>query len=132
MTRRRRYRSPGGRARSSYLPLFPNYVFLSGDEETLYEAVATGCVSRCLAVKDPAAFVKDLRQFQQLLSVGAALTPEARLEPGMWVRVKTGPFKGIEGVVMERRANRRLLVMVNYIQRGASMDLGDCELERLD
>lgn len=127
----RRYRSPGGRARSSYLPLFPNYVFLCGPETARHQAVTTGCVSRCLPVEDPATFLSELRQLHQLIALGAPLTPEERLSPGMRVRVKTGPFAGVEGVVLKRHSERRLLVMVNFIQRGASMELGDYELEPL-
>ncbi len=127
----KRYRSAGGRPRSSFLPLFPNYVFLRGDNEARYDSVSTGCVSRALAVADPTAFVAELRQLHQLIALGVPLTPEERLQPGMRVRVKTGPFAGVEGVVLKRHGARKLLVMVNFIQRGASMELGDYELEEV-
>lgn len=127
----KRYRSPGGRTRTSHLPLFANYVFLQGDDEQRYQSVTTGCVSRCLAVIDPDQFLKDLRQVKQLIDLGAPLTPEERLQPGTLVRVKTGPMQGLEGRVLQRHGDRRLLVAVNFIQRGASMELGDWELERL-
>jgi transcription antitermination factor NusG len=111
--------------------LFPNYVFLCGEEAARYHAVSTGCVSRCLSVADSPAFLADLRQLHQLIALGVPLTPEERLQPGMRVRVKTGPFAGVEGVVLKRHSERRLLVMVNFIQRGASMELGDYELEQI-
>lgn len=127
----KRYRSPGGRVRVSHLPLFPNYVFLRGDEEQRYESVATGCVSRCLPVSDSATFLRDLQQIHQLITLGVPLTPEEKLQPGALVRVKSGPMLGLQGQVLERRGERRLLVSVNFIQRGASLELGDWELERL-
>lgn len=127
----RRYRSPGGRARVTHLPLFSNYVFVRGSESIRYHTVSTGCVSRCLSVSDPAEFVTELRQLHQLIRLGAPLTPEDRLEPGMRVRVKNGPFAGVEGVVIKRHSETRLLVMVNFIQRGASIELGDYELEQV-
>lgn len=127
----KRYRSPGGRVRVSHLPLFPNYVFLRGDEEQRYESVATGCVSRCLPVSEPERFLADLQQIRQLIDLGVPLTPEEKLQPGMLVRVKSGPMVGLQGQVLERRGERRLLVSVNFIQRGASLELGDWELERI-
>lgn len=127
----KRYRSAGGRARSSFLPLFPNYVFLRGDDEDRYKAASTGCVSRALPVIDDAAFAAELRQLHHLIALGVPLTPEERLQPGMRVRVKNGPFAGVEGTVLKRHSERKLLVMVNFIQRGASMELGDYELEEL-
>ncbi len=125
----KRYRSAGGRSRSSFLPLFANYVFLRGHDDARYHALCTGCVSRALPVGDQKAFVAELRQLNDLISLGAPLTPEERLQPGMRVRVKTGPFAGVEGTILMRRGERKLLVMVNFIQRGASMELGDYELE---
>ena len=47
-----RTRSPGGRSHTSYLPLFPNYVFVYGSDMARYQAVTTGCISRCLPVTD--------------------------------------------------------------------------------
>lgn len=127
----KRYRSPAGRMRVSHLPLFANYVFLHGEDEERYQSVATGCVSRCLAVPEPARFIAELAQIKQLIDLGVPLTPEERLQPGMLVRVKTGPMQGLEGEVLQRRGERRLLVSVNFIQRGASLELGDWELERI-
>lgn len=40
----KRTRSPAGRIRTSYVPLFPNYVFIYGDESHRYESLTTGCV----------------------------------------------------------------------------------------
>ena len=50
----RRYRSPAGRLRESYLPQFANYVFVYGDEMARYAAVCSGSVSRTIAVTQPA------------------------------------------------------------------------------
>lgn len=125
----RRYRSPAGRARTSHLPLFPNYVFFQGDEDQRYQSLATGCVIRCLPVADPVSFVQDLRQINRLITSGVSLTPEDQLQVGLRVRVKNGPLLGLEGTVMQRRNGRHLLVEVNLIQRGASLELGEWELE---
>src|SRR6185436_13190203 len=42
-----RTRSPGGRTRESYLPLFAGYVFVLGDGQQRQLALTTHCVSRC-------------------------------------------------------------------------------------
>ena len=47
-----RKRSPQGRVRRAYVPLFPGYVFLCGSEEARHRALTTNCVSRCLIVPD--------------------------------------------------------------------------------
>jgi transcription antitermination factor NusG len=127
----RRYRSPQGRIRTSVEPLFPNYVFIKGDELVRYNAVKTGSVSRWMPVADPIELVEDLRQIRNLILTDAPLAPELRLEPGQRVRVKSGVFKGFEGVVIRRENEIRLLISVRYMGRGASVALDDCQLEAI-
>ena len=128
----KRNRSPAGRVRSSQLPLFTNYVFVFGDDAQRQLALTTNTVSRSIVVPDRRAFTADLRQIQRLVATGAPLTPEARLEPGMYVRVKSGAFRDFEGRVIRREGETRLLVYVNFLQQGASVLLDDCQLERLN
>jgi transcription antitermination factor NusG len=128
----RRFRSPAGRIRVSYLPLFNNYVFMFGDDDQRRAALATQCVSRVIEAPDQPRMTRDLRQIQRLIATGAPLTPERRLESGDLVRVASGAFRGFEGTVLRREAQTRLLVAVNFLQQGASVLLDDCQLERLN
>lgn len=128
----RRSRSPSGRVRTSHLPLFSGYVFVHGGEEQRYEALTTNCVSRCLEVSDEAKLVYDLRQIQRLIESDAPLSPESRIEAGMKVRIRSGSLVGLEGVVVRRRGRERLLVVVEFLQRGASVELEDFQVERID
>ena len=125
----KRFRTPRGRRFTSYVPLFPNYVFIYGDEMSRFQAVSQGGVSRHMRVVDSAHLTHDLAQIWRLVEAGAPLTPEARLVPGRRVRVRTGPFRGCEGVILRRENHTRLLVAVNYLQQGASMLLEDADLE---
>jgi transcription antitermination factor NusG len=127
----RRFRSPAGRIRTSYEPLFSNYVFVYGDEMARYHAVSTGSVSRWLPVARPDELVTDLRQIHDLILTEAPMAPEAKLEPGQRVRVRSGVFKGFEGTVLRRENEIRLLIAVRYMGRGASVALDDCQLESI-
>ena len=128
----RRTCSPSGRARISHVPLFASYVFLRGDEDERYQALTTNCVSRCLSVGDGERLAHDLRQIQRLIRSNAPLTPESRLEPGMRVRIRSGSLVGLEGTVVNRRGAKRLLVVVHFLQQGASIQLEDFQVERID
>ena len=127
----RRYRSPQGRIRTSVEPLFPNYVFIMGDEMARYNAVSTGSVSRWMPVADSVELVTDLRQIRSLILTDAPLAPELRLMAGQKVRVKSGVFKGFEGTIIRRENEIRLLISVRYMGRGASVALDDCQLEAI-
>jgi transcription antitermination factor NusG len=127
-----RKRSPAGRLRTTYAPLFPGYVFLRGSDDERRAALETNCVSRCLSVSDGARLVSDLKQIHRLIESDAPLTPEARLEPGHRVRVCSGVLIGLEGTVVKRHGQNRLLVAVGFLQQGASVQFDDCAVERID
>ena len=129
---KRQTRSPSGRVRQSHVPLLANYVFLFGSDEQRVGALQTNCVSRCLPVADATQLIFDLKQIKRLIESDAPLTPEARLLPGMRVRVRSGPLLGLEGTVVERRGQRQLLIAVQFIQCGASIQISDYQLERID
>jgi transcription antitermination factor NusG len=125
----KRTRSPSGRVRESFVPLFASYVFVHGNEEQRYQALTTNCISRCLSVPDGARLVHDLRQIRNLIELGAPVTAEARIEPGRRVRVRSGPMLGMEGTVVKRRGKDWLVVAVEFLQQGASVLLEDFQVE---
>jgi len=128
----RQHRSPSGRPRTSYVPLFSGYVFVFGGDEHRRQALTSNCVSRWLPVPDSGQLTRDLRQIHRLIECGAPLSPEARLERGNPVRVRSGPFQGLEGSIIKRLDQVRLLVSVRFLQQGASLLIEDYQLERLD
>ncbi|MEI6257720.1 MAG: transcription termination/antitermination NusG family protein [Planctomycetota bacterium] len=128
---KRRLHSAGGRVRSSFVPLFSGYVFSPVDDEQRRAALATNTVARWLSIPDERMLVSDLRAIWRLIQTEKPLTPEARLEPGQPVRVRSGPLRGLEGTVIKRRGEERLLVAVRMLNQGASIEVEDVDLERL-
>ena len=125
----KRYRSPNGRLRTSYIPLFPNYVFMLANDDDRYQAMTTNCISTCTPVKDPERLITDLRQIRHVVEAGVGLTPEARLEEGNRVRVRTGPFANYEGTVIRREGKTRLLLSIEFLEQGVSMEMDEGVLE---
>ncbi len=121
-----------GRRVQSHIPLFTGYVFLFGDEDERGVALQTNRVAETLRVVDQPQLWNDLRQVARLLEADAPVTVESRLQPGAKVRVKSGVMKGMEGTVIARRPRSRLLVAVNFLQAGVSLEVGDYVLEPID
>jgi transcriptional antiterminator RfaH len=121
-----------GRKRSSFVPLFSGYVFLFATEAERIKSLTTNRISRILNVNDPLQLVHDLEQLRRLIASDAPLTLERHLAPGDRVRVKQGSLLGMEGTVLVRRGVTRLLVSVNFLQQGASVEVDDYLLERVD
>ena len=121
-----------GRRVHSYVPLFSGYVFVFGNEHERQQCWTTNCVSRILPVLDGEQLRQELREVQRLIQADVPLTPERRLVPGQRVRVKKGSFAGVEGSVLARRRQTRVVVEVTFLQQGVSFEIDDFLLEPLE
>lgn len=120
-----------GRRFSSDVPLFSGYVFMQASEAERHASFTTNRISQVLTTCDQAKLRFDLGQIHRLIASGAPITLEQRLSAGQRVKIRNGPFAGLEGTVIERRAGRRLFVGVDFLQQGASIDIEDFRLEPL-
>lgn len=119
----------GHRRRVVLAPLFPSYLFLRGTPESKYLAIDTKRVARVLDVRDQDRFEHELAQIHMALAGEAKLDPYPFLERGRRVRVKSGPFLGIEGLVDERLREDRLILIVQMIGHGTSLEIDASLLE---
>lgn len=126
-----RKRSPQGRIRTSYMPLFTGYVFVRGDEVARHNAVSTGCISRCLSVTEYEELVGDLRCIRQMIVAGSEVRPEPKPLVGRMAVVKNGAMKGLKGTITKTLSHHRLTVLVNFMQQGASVIVDEADIELL-
>jgi len=126
-----RKRSPAGRIRTSYVPLFTGYVFVRCDEVGRHDAVSTGCISRCLTVTESEELIEDLRRIRQLVTVGSDVRPEPKPLVGRAAVVKTGPMKGLRGTITKALNQHRLTILVTFMQQGASVIVDEADVELL-
>jgi transcriptional antiterminator RfaH len=110
-----------GRTLTSFVPLFPGYLFLLADRDQRVTALTTNRVVRTLPVGNQDNLWRDLRQVHQLIATGAPITPEDRLVPGAIVEITAGPLAGLKGKIIKSASHRRFVVEVDFIQRGASV-----------
>jgi transcriptional antiterminator RfaH len=111
------------------VPLFPGYVFVFGSEEDRLSALKTNRLLTVQCVPDGEQLRKELMQFAELIAAGARLTRESRLVAGEHVRIKAGPFRDTEGVVLRRNGKTELLVSIDFLGQGASLEVDECMLE---
>ena len=128
-----RTKSPQGRIRTSYVPLFSGYVFVCGTEEDRYNTVATGCISKCIAVAEPEILVRDLQHVRLLEEHGLDLKAEVRPVAGQRARIVRGPLKERElvGTITKVKSQHRLTIVVNFLQQGASITVDETDIELL-
>jgi transcriptional antiterminator RfaH len=121
-----------GRQFSSFLPLFPGYLFVVGGDSVRGELLATNQVVNLLPVPDQAKLHADLTRLFRLVQVGTSLLPEAGMEPGTPVVIVCGPLAGLEGTLLRRGNSHRLLVEISFLNQAASVELDEEMVRRTD
>lgn len=121
--------SVGGRRVKSLLPLFGGYLFVYGTDEERVQTLSTNRVAQILPSPRVQEMTQDLQAIRALIDSGVPLTPESRLQSGQRVRVKSGALMGVEGTVLSRRGEDRLLIGVEFLQQGVSIQIRDYQLE---
>jgi transcription antitermination factor NusG len=125
-------RTPGGRKTRSVLPLFTGYLFLLGDDLHRVEALRTHNLVSVLEVTDQEGLARDLRQIHQMVTSGLPVLPEPTHPIGSKIRILSGPLTGLVGTVVRRSKRDQFVAVVRFLGRGATVDLEDWQVERID
>ncbi len=111
-----------GRLFSSFLPLFPGYVFLR-QEDVWAVTPKTNQILRVLNVHDQRRLQADLDRVYRVMQTGMVVAPEEGLCPGARVLIESGPLAGLEGRVLKQGSRLRFFVEVDFIQKGMSVEI---------
>jgi transcription antitermination factor NusG len=127
----KRNRMPSGKVKTSYLPLFPNYVFLYGDADDRYDALTTDCVQRVLDVQaeEGQQLQTDLARIHDAILHGKSVTAVPFSEKGHPVRIVSGPLAGKEGIILQRRGKTRIVLSLTFLQQGAAIEIDEALVE---
>jgi transcription antitermination factor NusG len=119
---RRQWRT-SSRLHSAYLPLFPGYVFLHGDNAARVYALETNLVVRPIEVREQLQLHTDLCRVYHLMESGSPLAAEERLLPGTPVEIISGPLAGLEGKILRHGKNLKFFVEVRFLRQGVSVEI---------
>src|SRR5688500_4770416 len=97
-----RVKVSGGRKRRLLLPLFPSYLFFSGNRVARASALATGKVVQTIEVRDQQQLTNELAAIDRVLANNTPLDPVPNLAVGSRCRITAGPFQGLEGRVIRQ------------------------------
>lgn len=125
-TRTHRY---GGRLRSFQVPLFPGYLFCATDAAGCATLRQNRHAARVLEVPDQIRLIEQLDGVRRALATGSLVEVLPYLQPGRTVRIRSGPLKGLEGVVVRGKGATRLIVNVEMIRHAVAMEVDGESLE---
>jgi transcription antitermination factor NusG len=117
-------------------PLFPGYVFLHIDKspQSRLRVLQTKGVVRFVEMypgKPEPIPEEQITSLQTLVENKANLDPYPYLKEGSRVRIRTGPFTGIEGVLIKKRDKHLLVLSVDVLQKGVALSISAHEVEKI-
>jgi transcription antitermination factor NusG len=116
------------------LPLFPGYVFvrLPASERLRVLQVSgvsqlVGCGNKPVSLPD-----EEIESLRRGANGNLRMEPHPYLAEGRKVRIMRGPLTGMEGILLRRKGNFRLVLSVDLIRRSIVVDVDAADIRPID
>jgi len=115
------------RVKETELPLFPGYVFCKFDPLNRFPVVSIPGVVNVVGIgKTPVSVEEsEIAGIKAAVQAGLSRQPWPFLEIGSKVRVEDGPLRGVEGILVGFRGERRLVLSVTLLQRAVAVQMDE-------
>jgi transcription antitermination factor NusG len=105
-------------------PLFTGYVFVRFSPRARLCVVSTPGVIRLLGnYENDAVSAEEIDKIRDGLASGCLLRPHANVSLGTPVRVRSGVFEGVEGIVTEFRHQCHVIIALSAVKQSFSLEL---------
>ena len=107
------------------LPLFPGYLFCRFDPYDRLPILKTPWLLRIVGFNHIPAPVDDeeIGSVRTLVASGAAAQPWPFASVGERVRIESGPFRGVVGVLTQIKGNNKLVISITLLQRSVAVEV---------
>lgn len=115
------------------MPLFPCYVFFSGDLRQRISALSLPGVSSLVTSGGKVCVIPD-QEFdavRRAVASSATVEPHPYMECGDRVRVVSGPLAGVEGIVARRKDALRIVLSIQMLARSIAVEIDESVVERI-
>lgn len=121
------------RTKQLRLPLFPCYVFLRGAFGGWLPVLTTPGIHTIVGWAGRPAVIPEveIEAVRQVVNSSLRFEPHPFLKCGDRVRIKSGPLRGLEGILARKKNLFRLVISVEMLGKSAAVEVDTCSLERL-
>ena len=113
------------------LPLFPGYLFVRIAAVDRLRVLQVPGVVRIVGFNGELTALpnEEIEALQKGVASGVRAEPHPFLTTGRRVRVKRGPFEGMQGILLRRKGKQRLVLSVELIMRSVVIDVDIADVE---
>lgn len=114
------------------LPLFSCYVFLRGDLDRRLAILTTPGVHGMVATAGKLAGIpeEEIQAVRSVVESRVSVEPHPFLKCGDLVRVKYGALRGLEGFLVRKKGQARLIISVTLLERSVAAEVDASAVER--
>lgn len=119
------------RSKVLLLPLFPCYLFLRGEHHRRLQAVTTPGVHMILCNGEHVATVPEaeIQAIRKTVEGSFRVEPHPFLKCGERVRVKRGTLEGVEGILIRKKNQYRLVLSVGILSQSVGVEIDASDVE---
>lgn len=113
------------------LPLFPCYVFVRGGLDRKLQVVTTPGIHMILYCGDRVATIanREIEAIQRAVQGPYRIEPHPFLKCGMRVRVIRGSLEGVQGILLRKKNQCRLILSVDMLAQSAAVEVNAWDVE---
>jgi transcription antitermination factor NusG len=112
-------------------PLFPGYVFIQMQAEKRGVVLQSDHLANLLDVHDQELFARQLDEVMRALETDLEIRLAPTIGEGTRVKIKSGPLRGIDGLVEKRYGMNVVLLRLDFIGQAAAVKLDATDLEMI-
>lgn len=110
-------------------PLFPGYLFLQAPPEQTGRLRQNEHIANLLEPPDQSEFAAQLGDILRALDEEVEVHLAPHITAGQRVKIKSGPLRGIEGIVAERAGMLEVVLRLDFIGQAAAIRVAADEVE---
>ncbi len=116
-----------------WLPMFPGYVFIRGGLERQLQILTTPGVLHIVGWGGRPAIVPEaqLDAVRRIIDSRVMVETLPYLKCGDFVRVKSGPLAGLEGILSRKKGAARLVISMEMLGRSAAVEIDLLNVEKI-
>ena len=102
-------------------PLFPGYVFVKCNSDEQRTLTISGHTAHFLPVPNEKELTDELKQILAGRQIGADFKETKYLDKGTKVKIISGPFEGLTGIVEDQNNIKEVVLQINLLRQAVSM-----------
>ena len=115
-----------------FLPAFPGYVFTRLSQEERAQVFRARNIVRTISVAQPRRMIHQLRQVEHALRLPADLRVVEHFTAGEYVKVVSGPLRGLEGQVRRAGNSMSIVLTVDILGQAIEASVDRRDVKHLD